>query len=169
MGITQIAAWATKTTHLIALYFVVLMYSIFLTIFFNVDRADQLDCRRWRDNIKKAVRDTAPPGDARRDHLQQNTNALRAWTNDLIIMFKMNLNPIFRCDKNGLWPLNAISLARVSTHLSAKEYLSSLVGKSQDWNLVKHRHGSFGEWMNTKIDAEHKSTNLEIHFEDMVD
>ena len=58
MGITQIAAWATKTTHLIALYFVVLMYSIFLTIFFNVDRADQLDCRRWRDNIKKAVRNT---------------------------------------------------------------------------------------------------------------
>ncbi len=30
----------------------------FLTIFFNVDRADQLDCRRWRDNIKKAVRET---------------------------------------------------------------------------------------------------------------
>ena len=29
-----------------------------LTIFFNVDRADQLDCRRWRDNIKKAVRNT---------------------------------------------------------------------------------------------------------------
>ena len=32
--------------------------SSFLTIFFNVDRADQLDCRRWRDNIKKAVRNT---------------------------------------------------------------------------------------------------------------
>ncbi len=30
----------------------------YLTIFFNVDRADQLDCRRWRDNIKKAVRNT---------------------------------------------------------------------------------------------------------------
>ena len=56
MRITQTAARATKTTHLIALYFVVLMYSIFLTIFFNVDRADQLDCRRWRDNIKKVVR-----------------------------------------------------------------------------------------------------------------
>ena len=28
------------------------------TIFFNVDRADQLDCRRWRDNIKKVVRQT---------------------------------------------------------------------------------------------------------------
>ncbi len=30
----------------------------YLTIFFNVDRADQLDCRRWRDNIKKGVRQT---------------------------------------------------------------------------------------------------------------
>ena len=57
MRITQTAARATKTTHLIALYFVVLMLPIFLTIFFNVDRADQLDCRRWRDNIKKAVRE----------------------------------------------------------------------------------------------------------------
>ena len=78
MRITQTAARATKTTHLIALYFVVLMLTIFLTIFFNVDRADQLDCRRWRDNIKKVVRYTAPPGDARCDHLQQNTNALWA-------------------------------------------------------------------------------------------
>ena len=32
------------------------------TIFFNVDRADQLDCRRWRDNIKKAVRNTLRGG-----------------------------------------------------------------------------------------------------------
>jgi hypothetical protein len=34
-------------------------YSI---IFFNVDRADQLDCRRWRDNIKKVVRETLRAG-----------------------------------------------------------------------------------------------------------
>ena len=35
----------------------------YLTIFFNVDRADQLDCRRWRDNIKKVVRQTPPARD----------------------------------------------------------------------------------------------------------
>ena len=34
-----------------------------LTVLFNVDRADQLDCRRWRDNIKKAVRNTLRGGD----------------------------------------------------------------------------------------------------------
>ncbi len=34
-------------------------YSI---IFFNVDRADQLDYRRWRDNIKKVVRETLRAG-----------------------------------------------------------------------------------------------------------
>jgi len=33
-----------------------------LTIFFNVDRADQLDCRRSRDNIKKVVRQTLRAG-----------------------------------------------------------------------------------------------------------
>ena len=58
MRITQTAARATKTTHLIALYFVVLMLTIFLTMPFNVDRADQRGACRWRDNIKRPVRNT---------------------------------------------------------------------------------------------------------------
>ncbi len=36
--------------------------------------------------------------------------------------------------------MNAISLARVSTHSSAKELAASLVGKPQDLNLGKHRN-----------------------------
>lgn len=34
-----------------------------------------LVCCRWRDNMNTAVSYTAPPGDARWDHLQQNGTA----------------------------------------------------------------------------------------------
>jgi len=55
---------------------------------------------------------------------------------------EMILNTILRCDKYGLRQINAILFARVPTHLSAKEFATSLVGKSQFWNVIKHRQGS---------------------------
>ena len=56
-----------------------------LTIFFNVDRADQLDCRRWRDNIKKVVRYTLRGVD-KMNSSNSNTHVLEA------IGFLMYLN-----------------------------------------------------------------------------
>jgi hypothetical protein len=51
-----------------------------LTIFFNVDRADQLDCRRWRDNIKKVVRETLR-ADQQQNQKQYDQHVLSAEIN----------------------------------------------------------------------------------------
>ncbi len=59
--------------------------SSFLTIFFNVDRADQLDCRRWRDNIKKVVRYTFHGGSAKR-----NDNEVQMHWGQVCIMPKLH-------------------------------------------------------------------------------
>ena len=48
-------------------------------------------------------------------------------------MLNMILNTIFRCDNNGLWPINSISLARVIA--------ISLVREINVSNVGKHRHG----------------------------
>ncbi len=50
-------------------------------------------------------------------------------------MLNMIFNTILRCDRNGLRPLNATSLARVIA--------VSLDGESQAWNRGKHRHRWF--------------------------
>jgi hypothetical protein len=47
--------------------------------------------------------------------------------------------------------MNAISLARVSAHSSAKKYAASLVGISQVWNVFKHRHACLLDITNLKF------------------
>lgn len=54
----------------------------------------------------------------------------------------MILNTILRCNKYGLRPISAISLAYVIAQSFTKEYAASLVGVSQVWNLGKHRQCS---------------------------